>query len=161
MKPASVDPSAAAGRATGYRGVVLVSFGHAESLAAERTDGRPRQNLHFESADHESLRQLKSVLASTFVGVRLVLAGPQSDICAAAAAAAQCGLVQEEIRLLSEGAGTWRVFCGHCHATTSSAQGPGSEVDCQGCATTLAITGHFSRRQAAYLGFAAHAEEAA
>jgi hypothetical protein len=161
MRPADVNPSAVAGHMPGFRGVVRVSFGQTANLADDSNEGRPRQDLHFASADQESLGQLKSVLASSYVGVRLVLAGPPADIHAAAAAAAECGLIEEEIRLLSEAAGITVVFCGHCHATTSSTQGPGSEVDCQGCATTLAISGHFSRRKAAYLGFAAHAEEAA
>lgn len=162
MKPAYLNPSAVARHTPGFRGVVWVSFGHTATPADKAsTEGLPRQDLHFTSADRESLRQLKSVLASSCVGVRLVLAGPAADIHSAAAAAAECGLLEEEIRLLSESAGMTVVFCGHCHTTTPSTQGPGSDVDCQGCATTLAISDHFSRRKAAYLGFAAHAEEAA
>ncbi|MGO4236964.1 dimethylamine monooxygenase subunit DmmA family protein [Pseudarthrobacter sp. YAF2] len=161
MKPAYVNPSAVAGPVHGFRGVICVSFGQAESLAPENPDGLPQQDLHFTSADHESLRQLRSVLASTYVGMRLVLAGPTADIQAAAAVAAECGLVEEEMRLLGKGAGISVVFCGHCHTKTPSLQGPGSEVHCQGCSTTLVISGHFSRRKAAYLGFAAHAEESA
>jgi hypothetical protein len=34
-------------------------------------------------------------------------------------------------------------------------------VDCQACATAMAVSDHFSRRRGAYLGFAARAEEPA
>jgi hypothetical protein len=34
-------------------------------------------------------------------------------------------------------------------------------VKCQGCDIILTVTDHFSRRRGAYLGYSAHAEEAA
>jgi hypothetical protein len=127
----------------------------------EDTGPGPQRQLSFESATSAALSELQSVLAMASVGVRLVLAGPPADIHAAAAAAARCGLVDEEIRLLGEGAGPLVVFCGHCHTLTETTQAPGAEVDCSGCDTALAVSDHFSRRQGSYLGFAAHAEEAA
>ena len=63
--------------------------------------------------------------------------------------------------LLAEESGPRVVFCAHCRTANETDQAVGSEVDCQGCATTLAFSGHFSRRIGGYLGFAAHAEEAA
>lgn len=148
-------------RGPGFRGLLCVSFGHTLALMNEDTGSRPRRDLHFESADPGALPQLRSVLSTARVGVRLVLAGPPADVHAAAAAAAECGLVDEEIRILPDGAGPRLVVCGHCHAATQTSGPPGSEVDCQGCATTLAVSDHFSRRQGGYLGFAARAEEAA
>lgn len=161
MRSASTTPAAVAGCAQGFRGVICVSFGKTDAPAEENTGGRPRRDLHFGSADPETLARLQSVLASACVGVRLVLAGPPADIHAAAATAAECGLLEEEIRLLSDGAGPLVVFCGHCHTATQTLAGVGSEMDCQGCAARLAVSGHFSRRIGGYLGFAAHAEEAA
>jgi hypothetical protein len=52
------------------------------------------------------------------------------------------------------------IYCPHCRTTTID-EAAGSEVACQGCTTTLTITDHFSRRRGAYLGYSAHAEEAA
>lgn len=161
MRSASTTSAAAAGCEQGFRGVICVSFGRTGALAEENTGDRTRQDLHFGSADPETLSRLRSVLAPARVGVRLVLAGPPADIHAAAATAAECGLVEEEIRLLSDGAGPLVVFCGHCHTATQTLEAVGSEVDCQGCAIRLAVSGHFSRRVGGYLGFAAHAEEAA
>ena len=95
------------------------------------------------------------------MGVRLVLTGPLADIQAAAAVAAECGLVEEEVTLVGDGSEHRKVFCAHCRTVTMTVEPIGSEVECQGCATVLSISNHFSRRIAAYLGFAAHAEEAA
>lgn len=145
----------------GFRGILRVSFGHPRDPAGEDTGGRPRRDLHFDSAHPGALPQLRSAFAGARVGVRLVLAGPPADIHAAAAAAAECGLVDEEITLLADGAGPRVVVCGHCHAATPTSAAPGSEVDCQGCATAMAVSDHFSRRRGAYLGFAARAEEPA
>ncbi|MFF1251939.1 dimethylamine monooxygenase subunit DmmA family protein [Pseudarthrobacter sp. NPDC058329] len=150
--PAAVRP--------GFRGVLCVSFGRTPVPAAEGS-GRPRQDLQFERADQEALGHLQSVLSNVRVGVRLVLAGPSADIHAAAAAAAGCGLVDEEIATHPDTSGPHGVFCGHCHATLRTLQQPGSEVACHGCGTILVISSHFSRRHAGYLGYAAHAEEAA
>lgn len=150
----------AAGTGPGFRGVVGVSFGNPAAPSGDSAGIRSRRDLHFESADAWALRHLKSVLVQACVGVRLVLSGPPADVQAAAAAAAECGLVDEEITLLTEGAGPLVVFCGHCHTPTPSAAGPGSEIECRGCARVLAVSSHFSRRKAAFLGFAAHAEEA-
>ena len=74
---------------------------------------------------------------------------------------AECGLVDEEITLLCDEVGPRVIFCGHCHTSTTTDHPIGTDVDCQGCATTLTFTDHFSRRVGGYLGFSAHAEEAA
>ncbi|WP_311133338.1 dimethylamine monooxygenase subunit DmmA family protein [Arthrobacter oryzae] len=154
-------PATGAGCEPGFRGVICVSIGATDALANHNTGGRPRHDLCFASANPGTLSDLRSELGRSCVGVRLVLAGPPADIHAAAAAAAECGLLEEEITLLCDDVGPRVVFCGHCRTATTTVQAPGAEVDCQGCATTLAITDHFSRRLGGYLGFSAHAEEAA
>ncbi|WP_461186609.1 dimethylamine monooxygenase subunit DmmA family protein [Arthrobacter sp. Z4-13] len=153
--------SAAGGNGPGFRGVICVSFGKPAVPAPEDAPGALRQHLDFESADREALSCLQLVLSDACVGVRLVLAGPPADVHAAAAAAAGCGLVEEEIEILQDTGEPSTVFCGHCHTTARTQQQPGSNVVCQGCGTVLIISSHFSRRQASYLGYAAHAEEAA
>jgi dimethylamine monooxygenase subunit C len=120
-----------------------------------------RQDLSFGSASPESLERLKAVLNEARVGVRLVVAGPSADIYAARAAAAECGMVEEEMTLLHRVDGQRRVFCAHCRATTLVPEAAGVGIGCSGCATVLSVSEHFSRRLAAYLGYAANAEEAA
>ena len=159
MRSVSMPPAAGAGLEPGFRGVICASFGATGDTADHNTGGQPRHDLHFESATPETLSDLRSVLGRSHVGVRLELAGPPADVRAAAAAAAECGLLEEEVTLLADEAGPRVVYCPHCLTTTID-QAAGSEVQCQGCATVLAITDHFSRRKGAYLGYSAHAEEA-
>ncbi|WP_278253672.1 dimethylamine monooxygenase subunit DmmA family protein [Arthrobacter cavernae] len=154
-----MPPAAGTGLEPGFRGVICASFGSTGDTAEQHSGGRPRHDLRFESANPETLSDLRSALGRSHVGVRLVLAGPQSDIRAAAAAAAECGLLEEEVILLSDGMGPSVIYCPHCRITTT-VRAASPEVACQGCATTLAITDHFSRRIGAYLGYSAHAEEA-
>jgi len=161
MRTASTSPATGTGCEPGFRGVICVSFGTTEALKNHSTGGVPRQDLRFASANPEALATLRSVLGRSRVGVRLVLAGPPADVHAAASAAAECGLVDEEITLLCDEVGPRVVFCGHCHTSTTTDHPIGTDVDCQGCATTLTFTDHFSRRVGGYLGFSAHAEEAA
>src|SRR6478735_4262849 len=160
MRSASMPPAAGTGLEPGFRGVICASFGATGDTAGQHTGVQPRHDLRFNAANPEALSELRSVLGRSHVGVRLVLAGPPADIRAAAAAAAECGLQQEELTLLSDETAPRVIYCPHCHATTTTVRPAGSEVQCQGCATNLATTDHFSRRMGAYLGYAAHAEEA-
>lgn len=159
MRSASMPPSTGNGLDHGFRGVICVSFGCTGDTAVPDTDGRPRYDLHFQATTAATLSELEYVFSGSRVGVRLVLAGPPTDIRAAAAVAADCGLLDEEVTLLSDGGGPRVIYCPHCRTTTTD-EAAGSEVACQGCTTTLTITDHFSRRRAAYLGYSAHAEEA-
>lgn len=145
----------------GFRGVIRVSFGRADSLATERINAQPPHDFHFASADPGTLSVLRSAIELACVGVRLILTGPMTDIKVAAAVAAECGLVEEEITLVSNGSEYLSVYCPHCRTINTTAEPIGSEVECRGCATVLSITNHSSRRIAAYLGYAAHAEETA
>jgi hypothetical protein len=145
----------------GFRGVICVSFGATGDTAGHDTGVQPRHDLRFDAATPDALTELRSVLGQSHVGVRLVIAGPTGDVRTAAAAAAECGLQQEEMTLLGDDTAPRVIYCPHCRATTKTVRPAGEEVPCQGCGTTLATTEHFSRRLGAYLGYAAHAEEAA
>ena len=160
MRSASMPPAAGTGLEPGFRGVICASFGATDDIAGQHTGVQPRHDFRFPAANQEALTELRSALGRSHVRVRLVLAGPPADIRAAAAAAAECGLQQEEITLLSDESAPRVIYCPHCHTTTRTLRPAGSEVQCQGCSTTLATTDHFSRRMGAYLGYAAHAEEA-
>jgi hypothetical protein len=160
MRSASTLTAADTSCEPGFRGVICASFGSTDALAEHDTGGRPRKDLRFISADPQTLANLASALDNSCIGVRLILAGPPADIHAAAAAAARCGMLDEEMTLVCEEDGPRVIFCGHCHATTTTVEPAGSEVECRGCATILATTDHFSRRVGGYLGFSAYAEEA-
>lgn len=159
MRSESMPTATSTGsRVPGFRGVICASFGSTDALADHDTGDQPRQNLLFPSANLNALCELRSVLGYSRVGVRLLLHGPLADIRAAAAVAAECGLVGDEVTLLNDEVGPREVYCPHCRTTTTVAAAD-PEVDCQGCATTLTITNHFSRRMGAYLGYSAHVEE--
>lgn len=145
----------------GFRGLIRVSFGKADSLTMGYNDDQPRHDIHFDCANTETLSHLRSVIELACVGLRLVLTGPAVDIKAAAAVVSECGMAEEEVVLLSDESGPCTVFCAHCRTANSTTEPVGSELECQGCSTVLSISDHFSRRIAAYLGFAAHVEEAA
>ena len=149
------------GGEAGFRGVICASFGSTDALTDYDTAGKPRIELRFASAKPQFLADLRSVLGGSHVGVRLVLAGPLADIRAAASVAAECGLLGEEVSLLDDEVGPRVVYCPHCRTATTTDEPIGSEVECQGCTTILAITDHFSTRKGAYLGYSAHAEEVA
>lgn len=161
MHIASMPQPAGTGCEPGFRGVICASFGLADDTAHHNAGGRPRHDLRLPSANTESLSVLRSALLRSHVGIRLVLTGSPVDIHAAAAVAAECGLAEEEVTLVSDESRLRVVFCAHCRTRTKTVEPVGSEVECQGCATDLEIANHFSRRQAAYLGFAANAEKAA
>lgn len=145
---------------SGFRGVICVAFGGTGDTGGYGTGGQPRHDLSFDAATPEALSELRSVLRRSHVGVRLVVAGSAVDVRAAAGAAAECGLQQEEMTLLIDETAPRVIYCPHCRATTKTAQPAGEEVPCQGCGTVLATTDHFSRRLGAYLGYSAHVEEA-
>ena len=161
MRPASMTVPEDTGCEPSFRGLICVAFGKSVSLSADHSGGQRRHVIHFDEANPETLSQLRSEIELACVGVRLVVIGPATDIRAAAAVAAGCGLVEEEVTLISDGSEHRNIFCAHCRAVTRTIEPTGSEVQCQGCTTILAITDHFSRRMGAYLGYAAHAEEAA
>lgn len=160
MSSVSMPHLAGNGLEPGFRGVICASFGAAGDTVEQQGDNQPRLDLRFEAATPEALSELRSALGRSSVGVRLLLSGPTADIRAAAAVAAECGLQQEEMTLLSEEAAPRAIYCPHCHSTTTTTEPAGSEVPCQGCGTTLVTTDHFSRRMGAYLGYAARVEEA-
>ena len=124
------------------------------------TGGRPGLNLRFDAADPENLARLKAVLERARVGVRLVLAGPPADIHAAAAAAAACGLLEEEVTLLAKNPGR-ASSSAHIAARQRNPSGSRLGGGLPGMRHHAGFSGHFSRRIGGYLGFAAHAEEAA
>ena len=161
MRTAPRPPATGASWKPGFRGVICASFGEAAALADHEAGDLPRQELRFVSANPQALARLRSVLGRSLVGARLILTGPPADVHAAASVAADCGLVDEEMTILCNEVGPRVIFCGHCHTSTTTDLPIGTDVHCQGCATTLTFTDHFSRRVGGYLGFSAHAEEAA
>lgn len=106
----------------------------------------------------DALGALDSAIATSSVGVRLLVAGPAGDCLLVRAHALRAGLEDDEISVVSTGSGPITVFCSHCRATTTAAAGIDDVVPCAGCGRNLLVYHHVSRRTGAYLGFMVDAE---
>lgn len=102
------------------------------------------------------LHEFKSLLASSLMGTRLYVAGPESFIGLAMQLALQFNLNKDEIRAEEMGSRSRRVYCIHCRATTENVRT--NIVRCVECDRWLLVRDHYSRRLAAYMGVMVDAE---
>ena len=110
------------------------------------------------TADPGALESIGALLDSAKTGFRMLVAGPESDVYLARAAALDHGALDEEIALAVTSAARRRVHCAHCTTITVTNQAIGSIVECSGCDRSLLVYHHFSRRTSSYLGFLDNAE---
>ena len=128
--------------------------------------------------------ELGRLLADSFAGVRIIVAGPESVVLRAAALARQLGATSEELVLIADeaaeaaeaaetaeapraaeagspggayvdGLAGRRVFCAACRRPFDAVAAMGGVVTCPGCATALIVDHRFSRPHAAYFGWPA------
>lgn len=102
------------------------------------------------------LAALRHRLAAERVGLRLCARGTEPFIWDVAAAGEAAGMGPGEIAVAHAGSLRRRVQCVHCKTTIDGVAT--SLVDCPGCAATLFVRDHFSRRLAAFQGVAVDAE---
>ncbi|WP_313503385.1 dimethylamine monooxygenase subunit DmmA family protein [Corynebacterium variabile] len=105
------------------------------------------------------LPQLRRMLDTATVGLRLLVTGTEWQVLTVVAAAREAGMLRSEIRAVATAPGISGdafpliVFCVHCEAETlSPAATPGTTVRCAGCARLLDIHPHVNSSQARYLG---------
>jgi len=96
------------------------------------------------------LDAFRLVLDESLMGTRLYVAGPESFIGLAMKIALQFDLNKDEIRAEEVGTLARRVYCIHCRTTTENVRT--NIVSCAGCARSLLVRDHYSRRLAAYMG---------
>lgn len=102
---------------------------------------------------------LRAVLPTERVGVRVLVAGTVQDCLDVRAAAVVAGLADDELGFgVVEGAER-TVWCVHCSATTTAAFSLEDVVACTGCARSLLVHPHVSRRTGHLLGFMVDAED--
>ncbi|SEN89224.1 dimethylamine monooxygenase subunit DmmA family protein [Cryobacterium luteum] len=148
------------------RECIVYCFGTAAPAAASTTWPRASapaalwREFTAPRADRSALTHIGTLLSTAHVGVRLLLAGPETDVYQARSQALACGALDEEIALCTTDRSTLRVHCAHCKTVTETAQPIGGVVSCAGCDRSLLTYHHFSRRSTAYLGFMVDAEEA-
>ncbi|HWJ35551.1 MAG TPA: dimethylamine monooxygenase subunit DmmA family protein [Steroidobacteraceae bacterium] len=102
------------------------------------------------------LDTFRTVLAESFMGTRLYVAGPESFIGLAMKIALEFDLNKDEIRAEEIGTLARRVYCVHCRTATEEVRT--NIVRCTGCARWLLVRDHYSRRLAAYMGVMVDAE---
>lgn len=105
------------------------------------------------------LRQLRRMLDTATVGLRLLVTGTEWQVLTVTATALGCGMLRSEIRAAATAPGISGtavpliVFCAHCEAETlSPAATPGGTVTCAGCRRLLAVHPHVNSSRARYLG---------
>jgi len=102
------------------------------------------------------LAAFRLVLDESLMGTRLYVAGPESFIGLAMKIALEFDLNKDEIRAEEVGTLARRVYCIHCRTTTENVRT--NIVSCAGCARSLLVRDHYSRRLAAYMGVMVDAE---
>ena len=104
----------------------------------------------------ELLADFRTILAGSFMGTRLYVAGPECFIGLAMKIALEFDLNKDEIRAEACGTLARRVYCIHCRATTEDVHT--NIVKCIECRRHLIVRDHYSRRFAAYMGVMVDAE---
>lgn len=143
--------------------MLALSFGLEGRAAADRWFAQAgssvrRRHVATDEADEVALRILRGHLRSAKIGLRILIAGPQTQVHSATAVAMAEGLIGEEIAQAVTNHQEKNVYCPHCRTTTVTEQCVGNVVECVGCSRSLEIYHHFSRRTASYLGFMNDAE---
>jgi NAD(P)H-flavin reductase len=102
------------------------------------------------------LAGLRSVFASSLMGTRLYVAGPEAFMGQVMKLAAEFNLNGDEIRAEECGSLARRVLCIHCRTITEDVKT--NIVECVNCHRWLIVRDHYSRRFAAYMGVMVDAE---
>ncbi|MBF4459084.1 dimethylamine monooxygenase subunit DmmA family protein [Pseudoclavibacter sp. VKM Ac-2867] len=127
-------------------------------------------------ASPASRARIDAGLARARTGWRFRVGGDEAAVGALRAILHEAGVLDEEIEFVLAPPGQSdaqvTVYCGHCHAKTRTtaphARGPANSaqpsepselVSCGGCGIALTVYHHYSRRQGAYLGYFAGAEQ--
>ncbi|MFW6775848.1 dimethylamine monooxygenase subunit DmmA family protein [Nocardioides sp. CPCC 205120] len=102
---------------------------------------------------------LHTDLATARVGHRVLVAGSADACLAVRAVAVRAGLADDELRFGVVAVDRRTVWCVHCSATTTAAVEVDAVVTCPGCARSLLVYAHVSRRTGRHLGFMVDAED--
>jgi DNA-directed RNA polymerase subunit RPC12/RpoP len=130
------------------------------------SSGSDAQPAHFAALGLEELRifpdapsllkEFRSLLDASLMGLRLYVAGPESFIGLAMKVALEFDLNKDEMRAEELGTRARRVYCIHCRATAEEVRT--NIVRCADCGSWLLVRDHYSRRLAAYMGVMVDAE---
>jgi hypothetical protein len=108
----------------------------------------------FEQSD-ALLAALEAMLATSLMGTRLYVAGPESFMGLVMRLALQFNLNKDEVRAEECGTLARRVYCIHCRAASENVR---TNITQCACGRWLIVRDHYSRRLAAYMGVMVDAE---
>ena len=108
----------------------------------------------FEHSD-ALLAALEAILATSLMGTRLYVAGPESFMGLVMRLALQFNLNKDEVRAEECGTLARRVYCIHCRAASENVR---TNITQCACGRWLIVRDHYSRRLAAYMGVMVDAE---
>lgn len=114
------------------------------------------EGLQILASELEVLAQLKALLPTMLMGMRLYVAGSEDFMWSVAEVVKSFGI--EDADIMKEIAGTLArpIYCVHCKAIT---HGVTTNIGkCSGCGRMLFVRDHFSRRLGAYMGLMIDAE---
>ena len=105
---------------------------------------------------------MRAAISRSVVGVRVLVAAPAGGALRLRALAVTAGLEDDEFDVVvvdaEPGGRTIDVFCSHCRTTNHVDAVVDDVIKCRGCARSLLVYHHVSRRTGAYLGFMVDAE---
>jgi len=125
----------------------------------QAASGSATLHVHLCADVAAGIAALEADLVSARVGHRVLVAGTADACLAVRAAAVRAGLADDELRFGVVAADVRTVWCVHCSATTGAAVGLDEDLTCSGCARTLVVYPHVSRRTGHHLGFMVDAED--
>lgn len=105
----------------------------------------------------EMAQDLRDVLATARMGMRLYLAGTEPFLWGLSGLAQEYGLTADEIRRELADSRARRVYCVHCKGFSEDVTT--NIVRCPHCELHLLVRDHFSRRLNAYMGVCVDAEQ--
>ena len=109
--------------------------------------------------DSNSKWQLATEYASALpLSCTVYLAGNEVFLWRASELLTNAGVRPDQIKMFAPTDSSRAVFCCHCYAVTEGVTH--SPCSCSGCDRLLAVTDHFSQKQASYFGYQVNAEDA-
>ncbi len=138
---------------------ITVLYAHASASDVDYANTLKKvvpEGLQILASEQEVLDELKTILPTMRMGLRVYVAGSEGFIWAVSEAVKVFGV--EDADMMKELTGTLArsIYCVHCKAITHNITT--NIAKCAGCERMLFVRDHFSRRLGAYMGLMVDAE---
>ncbi|QSE92609.1 hypothetical protein JWS13_30365 [Rhodococcus pseudokoreensis] len=136
------------------RHYLLVILGEAPSAAAKAKQwARALHDAQRSISEHtaSSAATVGDLIASSTVGIRIMICGPEFEVMQAVAAARSHGVLPCEMFVHITHVDAIHVYCPHCDTATRTIAQPNTTAECSGCRRDLLVRPHTSSHRAMYL----------